>query len=371
MTVRLRGITWDHERGRDSVVAASRAYLKDRDVEITWEARSLQAFADQGLESLTEAYDLLVIDHPHIPHAANAGLLAALPEGEGSRAFVGRSYTSYRWDGAQYGLAIDAAAQVAAYRPDLLPTPPRTWGEVLELARDGVVLWPCKPIDSFASTFTLTSGLQAADGGRSRFGDPVAFAEAWNLLGRLRDLVPEQCLSQNPIQVADALAGSDRWAYAPLLYGYSNYAREGFRERLVRWTDIPEIEGQPRGSMLGGAGLSVSARSAHPEEAIAFATWVGSADVQRGVYATGGGQPGHVAAWEDPALNALTHDFFTDTRRTLEAASLRPQHPGYMAVQDAACERVHRGLTGREPAASVLADLDRMFATLGDTDAGR
>src|SRR5690606_30010679 len=131
---------------------------------------------------------------------AYAGLLAALPDGEGAEAFVSRSYASYRWDGAQYGLAIDAAAQVAAYRPDLLPSPPRTWGEVLELARDAVVLWPSKPIDAFASTFTLTSGLQGSDGGRSGFGDPAAFAEAWDLLGRLRDLVPAGCLAQNPIQ---------------------------------------------------------------------------------------------------------------------------------------------------------------------------
>jgi len=371
MTTRLRGITWDHERGRDSVVAAARSYADVHDVEITWEARSLQAFADQGLEALTETYDLLVIDHPHIPHAAHAGLLAALPDGEGPSAFVGRSEASYRWAGARYGLAIDAAAQVAAYRPDLLPEPPRTWEEVLALASDGVVLWPSKPIDAFASTFTLTSGLQGSDAGRSGFGDPVAFGEAWDLLGQLRDLVPAECLAMNPIQVADAMAAEDRWAYAPLLYGYSNYARDGFREHLVRWADIPAIDGEPRGSMLGGAGLSVSARSAHREDAIAFATWVATGEVQAGVYASGGGQPGHVAAWEDSDLNALTHDFFLDTRATLEAASLRPQHPGYMHVQDAACERVHRGLTGREPAAPVLEDLDQMFATLGAADAGR
>lgn len=365
MTLRLRGITWDHERGRGSVVAASRAYAEGHDVEITWEARSLQAFADQGLESLTASYDLLVIDHPHIPHAAHAGLLAALPDGEGPAAFVGRSYESYRWDGAQYGLAIDAAAQVAAYRPDLIAEPPRTWDEVLDLAADGAVLWPSKPIDALASTFTLTSGLQGSDAGRSGFGDPAAFAEAWDLLGQLRDLVPAECLSANPIETADRMAAENRWAYAPLLYGYSNYAREGFRDHLLRWTDIPEIDGEPRGSMLGGAGLAVSSRSAHPQEAIAFATWVATGDVQRGVYALGGGQPGHVAAWQDSDLNALTNDFFTGTRATLEAASLRPQHPGFMEVQEAACERVHRALTGREAAAPVLADLDRMFGSLG------
>src|SRR5699024_2377571 len=76
MTVQLRGITWDHERGRASIEAASRAYAQSHDVSVEWHSRSLQAFADQGLESLTAGYDLLVIDHPHIPEAAEAGLLA-------------------------------------------------------------------------------------------------------------------------------------------------------------------------------------------------------------------------------------------------------------------------------------------------------
>ena len=373
MTVQLRGITWDHERGRASIEAASRAYAQSHDVSIEWHSRSLQAFADQGLESLTADYDLLVIDHPHIPEAAEAGLLAELPDGA-DRDFVGRSAETYRWRGHRYGLAIDAAAQVAAYRPDLVGTPPRTWAEVLDLAAEGVVLWPSKPIDAFASTFTLTSGLQRRDAGHGRFGEPEAFAAAWDLLGRLRDLVPEPCLQMNPIQVADQLAGADQYAYAPLLYGYTNYARAGFRDHLLRWTDIPEVDGAPRGSMLGGAGIAVSARATDLGAAVEFATWVAQGEVQRGVYTRSGGQPGHLAAWEDPELDALTAGFFSGTRRTLDLASLRPRHPGYMAVQDAACARVHRGLVDREGPAPVLADLDQMFATLtpeGAEHAGR
>jgi hypothetical protein len=79
MTTALRGITWEHARGYGSVVAAADAYRSVRpDVEVAWEFRSLQAFADHPLERLVEQYDLLVIDHPHIPLAAEAGLLAAL-----------------------------------------------------------------------------------------------------------------------------------------------------------------------------------------------------------------------------------------------------------------------------------------------------
>ncbi len=70
---------------------------------------------------------------------------------------MGASHASYAHGGHQWALAHDAAAQVAAYRPDLLATPPRTWTEVLELARTGRVLWPAKPIDAFSSLCTLAA----------------------------------------------------------------------------------------------------------------------------------------------------------------------------------------------------------------------
>src|ERR1700722_325769 len=128
MTVELRGITWEHARGYGSVVAAAEAYRDVRpDVRVTWEFRSLQAFADSPMESLVDRYDLLVIDHPHVPLAAERGLFAAI-DGTGHddelavlrEQSVGRSHESYSHLGHQWGLATDAAAQVAAYRPDLL-----------------------------------------------------------------------------------------------------------------------------------------------------------------------------------------------------------------------------------------------------------
>ncbi|HEY0854378.1 MAG TPA: carbohydrate ABC transporter substrate-binding protein, partial [Devosia sp.] len=84
-------------------------------------------------------------------------------------------------------------------------------------------------------------------------------------------------------------------------------------------------------------------------------------EVQRGVYASSGGQPGHAAAWEDDAVNATTGNFYRDTRKTLEGAYVRPRHNGYMAFQDAASRRLNAGLLEREAPSAILADLDRLF----------
>jgi multiple sugar transport system substrate-binding protein len=163
---------------------------------------------------------------------------------------------------------------------------------------------------------------------------------------------------QNPIQVAERLADSDRYAYAPLLFGYTNYSRDGFRAHRLRYVDAPAGPDGPRGSLLGGAGVSVSAHSAMREAATAFAFWVASADVQRGVYFDGGGQPGNALAWEDDRLNFETLDFFRGTRATLESAYERPRNAGYLTFQNTVSPMVTAALAGEIDDATLVQRLD-------------
>ncbi|WP_285136109.1 extracellular solute-binding protein [Microbacterium sp. lyk4-40-TSB-66] len=355
MSVVLRGMTWEHARGYGSVSAAAAAYRAVApDVEVHWDQRSLQAFADQPLEELVREYDLLVIDHPHIPQAAEEGLFARL-DGAGhddelallAEQSVGRSHASYAHAGGQWGLATDAAAQVAAYRPDLLPEPPRDWAGVLALAEEGRVLWPYKPVDAYSSLITVAAG-NGEDALRAPgvFLSRAALGEAMQTLRALARAVPASCAGWNPIQTADALSEGDRFCYAPLLFGYTNYSRAGFRPHRLRYVDIPASRRGVDGSLLGGAGVVVSAQTEHPDEAIAHAFWLASAEVQAGAYFDGGGQPGNAVAWDDERTNADTLDFFRATRATLEGAYVRPRWTNYIDVQNALSPLVTAALRG-------------------------
>lgn len=354
MTI-LRGITWEHSRGYDCMVASSAEYARHvADVEIRWEFRSLQQFADAPIETLAADYDLLVLDHPHIPLAAQLGALAPL-DGAGfddelaqlAAQSLGRSHESYAHNGHQYALASDAAAQVAVYRPDLIAEPPRDWDAVLALAREGRVLWPAKPIDAFSSLVTM-----AANNGHPPAAEPGSFlveADAVPVLDRMHELaahVPADNLLQNPIEIAEQLAGGDRWVYAPLAFGYTNYSRAGFRPGRLKYTDIPSGPMGVAGSLLGGAGIAVSATASDLHAARAFALWVASGETQRGVYFDAGGQPGNAAAWTDARLNHETLDFFSGTRATLEGAYLRPRFIGYIEFQDRVSPWVTAALRG-------------------------
>tara|TARA_R110002124_G_scaffold71658_5_gene191836 strand:- start:269 stop:1402 length:1134 start_codon:yes stop_codon:yes gene_type:complete len=363
----LRGMTWEHERGYGSVVKAAEAYRSVAlEVEVQWEYRSLQAFADQDLQSLVENYDLLVIDHPHIPVAAEEKLFAPL-NGRGFDAelatlatqSVGRSHESYQHLGQQWGLALDAAAQVSAYRPDLLESAPSTWDEVIALAEEGRVLWPFKPVDAFSSLVTIASGL-----GEDAMTTPGVFlsedmlTRAMELLTRLARLVPAENAGFNPIQVADVLAESDTFAYAPLLFGYTNYSRAGYRSHRLQYIDIPRSTRGVAGSLLGGAGIAVSSRSQAMDAAITHAFWLASGDVQAGAYYEGGGQPGNAVAWESERTNADSLNFFTGTRATLEGAYLRPRFATYIELQNAVSPLVTSALLGQISLSELRERLD-------------
>jgi len=61
--IKLKGITWNHSRGFTSIVACAQRFSElNPGVEISWEKRSLQAFADEPIDKLAERYDFLIID---------------------------------------------------------------------------------------------------------------------------------------------------------------------------------------------------------------------------------------------------------------------------------------------------------------------
>ncbi len=368
----LKGMTWSHPRGYDPMVACSTLWKDRTGVWVDWEKRSLQDFESFPVEELARAYDLIVIDHPHVGQITAEGCLEPLdvPGREDelsalSASSVGQSFPSYSWRGRQWAFPIDAATQVQAWRPDVLTAAPADWTAVLELARACRVLLPLRPPHSLMTFYTLAANCNApcaVTGPGDLIGRDDGVA-AFERLREIADLVDPACFGMDPIAVSERMgAGGSSIACAPLIYGYVSYATADFRPNRLAFADIPAVgERGLIGSALGGTGIAVSAFSSAKDEAIAFAYWIASGDVQRGPYAAAGGQPGHAAAWEDEPVNAATGDFYRDTRATLEGAWVRPRHDGYMAFQQAASDRINQGLIERHDAGQVVSDLNRLF----------
>ncbi|WP_417260154.1 carbohydrate ABC transporter substrate-binding protein [Celeribacter sp.] len=373
----LRGMTWSDPRGYDPLVAASAAFAQSHpDVNITWDKRSLQGFESTPVDSLARDYDLMIIDHPHVGAIVDEGCLLPIDLHGNQDALkrleaqtVGKSFHSYFYSGHQWALPVDAACQVQAIRRDLIPRPLTTYAQVIEMAQAGGVVWPLRPPHVLMSFFTLVANLGAAfPVTRGTPIDRSAGLTALVTMHALYEAVDPACRNMDPIAALDALADGDRFALCPLTYLYAPYSAEGYRAHTVAFHDMPSLgTSGPLGSALGGTGIAISARTAHPDLCTEFALWVASDTVQSGLYAQNNGQPGNAAAWGDPKTNAAVGNAYANTRMTHEAAWLRPRHAGYMGFQEEGSHILLDALSGKTSHISALDALqtrfDESFAT--------
>ncbi|MDE2453099.1 MAG: extracellular solute-binding protein [Burkholderiales bacterium] len=367
----LRGITWGHTRGFVPMVATAQRYRElHPEMQISWQTRSLQDFADQSVAALARDFDLLVIDHPSIGEAAAAGLFLPLDEfvpedflDDQATHSVGASHRSYHMLGQQWALAIDAASPVSAARLDLRERHdcdiPATWAELIALARRGLVAFAGLPLDCLMHWYGL-----CLNEGEAPFREPgrivgrEAGLAALDALAELVAACGPECLERNPIAAYELLTSGDAFLYSPFAYGYSNYARRSTVAQPLHFGGLVSRRGKALVSTLGGAGLAVSAQCKSVPQAVDYARFVAGAEVQRGLYTASGGQPGHRSAWTDAENNRISQDFFANTLPTLDAAFVRPRYPGYIEFQERAPQVMGRFLRHEDSAVATLAALD-------------
>ena len=370
----LKGITWDHSRGFTSVVATAQRYHElNPHIEITWEKRSLQAFAEEPINELARRFDLLIIDHPWSGFAARTGVIVPLDEyldphflQDLAKNSVGKSHESYTYDGHQWALAIDAASPVAASRLDLfeqnqLPLP-KNWEDLIDLAQKGLVAIPGIPQDSLMSFYMLCSTLgEDVCTAKDQVISKKTGLQALEMLRGLGRHIVQESYFMNPIQVYEAMTQTDRYAYSPFAYGYSNYSRKNYARALLKFHDMVSINGRPLITTLGGTGLAISSKCQHKKVAADFVAYTGSLTVQKGTFFDNGGQPGHRKAWTDNHTNALTFDYFKDTLPALDRAFLRPRYHGHMFFQDNAGEPIRHFMMNGGDSLEVLNTLNHLY----------
>jgi multiple sugar transport system substrate-binding protein len=376
----LKGLTWDHPRGFSPLVGGALEYQKHQPpVTIQWDRRSLREFGEAPIERYLDRYDLIIVDHPFVGFAARhdalVDLAPFLTSGE-QETFaadsVGPSWESYWYAGGLWALPIDAATQVASYRPELLmslsTTVPQSMEQVMDLGHAARttgrwIVLPVCPTDAISLFFTLSANL----------GHPIpeeteVFAEeavAREVLGRLHALVAvahPKSMDWNPIQVYDFMTATSDIVYCPYGFGYSNYSRTG-RSPSLKFTNAPAAgERGCAGTMLGGTGVAVSRRSRYPREAIAYAKWLTTPQHQAGTYFREGGQPASLSAWTDPAVDAASGGFFSATLPTLQTAYVRPRFNGFVRFFEAAGIEINRCLRGQLDDASLVRWLNGQYS---------
>jgi multiple sugar transport system substrate-binding protein len=366
----LNGITWGHSRGITPLLAVSQRYSElHPDVEIRWKKRTLQEFADFPIEELTKEYDLLIIDHPWVGCADATRCVLPLNEylsadylRDQQTNSVGLSHISYNYNNNQWALAIDAATPTASYRKDLLSDVPQIWDDVITLAKQGKVAVPAIPIDLLMNfyTFCIAQGKEPFQS-EEEVIDLATGIKAIETMKELYSVVDKKMFSRNPIAVAELMTTTDDYLYCPFAYGYSNYARKGYAQNLLHYTDVVSFNGRKLRTTIGGTGISVSAFSKHKEVAVDFAAMVTSGECQSTMYVQHGGQPGHRSAWTDTAANHLTNYFFTQVLPVMDNGYMRPRYNGYLHFQDHAGDPLQDCLEYDGDPSKALQEMNKLY----------
>jgi multiple sugar transport system substrate-binding protein len=351
VTVRLRGLTWDHPRGYRPLEA-----FETPGVQVEWDRQPLAGFEATPLDELAERYDLLVVDHPGLGAAIEAGAILPVEDVFAARDLkvwrdraVEPTWESYRLDGYGWALPLDAATQTCLFRPDRLRQPPASWTEVLD--QSGVVLCVAGP---HAGLMLL--GL-AGDRSGTGLLDRSRAVEALELLREVWRRSDQSAAELDPIGIHELLAGSNDLACCPLVYSYAYYGGEAEGRQPLAWSAAPRLRPDDRlgNGTLGGTGLAVTPRAY--TRVLALTKYVrGLLDVgtQLDVVSTVGGQSATAAVWASDVVDKAWNGHYSATLGTLRTSYLRPRFDGWVAFQDELSSRV-RALLGNtaDPATAV------------------
>jgi multiple sugar transport system substrate-binding protein len=360
-----RGLTWDHPRGFNALDRAGRESGL-----VSWDKQALEGFESAPITDLCAAYDLVVLDHPHLGEAIAQGCLRPLGDvfkqtglDRISRDSIGPSFRSYVMSGKSWALPLDAASQVMAVRPEAADAELSAWDEVTDFAahEGGVVLSLAGPhamLSLMSVAASLDEGMDLADGGW--LANDLA-VQAYEILAEIYGNASHVTDTLNPIGILEHMSANTDVRVCPLIFGYVPYAARP-EPATVLFRNAPHArDGGRPGSILGGTGIGISVRCKPSPHLIDHLLYLMSEAAQSGFLPQNDGQPSNRAAWADTSVNAPVNDFYRATVATLEAAAVRPRHLGYINFQASASNLLRQSLATRASARPVAQQLQEMF----------
>jgi len=368
MSKTFRGLTWDHPRGKDALVAASH---KSGGL-IDWQVQSLEGFESAPIGELCEEYDLVVLDHPHLGEALALDCLQPIDvlfnKGELVRIAkqsVGPSFESYNMAGHQWALPLDAATQVMAVRADLADGQSLTeYDDLIEYTRDGGSLGLCvSGPHAFLSYLSIACAFDpdiSFEDQRTFLSSDISF-RAIDTLMQLWAHSIQSTEKLNPIALLELMTSTDEVAVCPLIYGYVNYAQLGIEKRIT-FEDAPTFSGGMPGSIIGGTGIAISKKCDVTDELIMHLCWLMSEDVQRSFIPENCGQPSNACAWGDGEINRVSNRFYANTLDTITHSTVRPRHNGYIRFQSEASAILRNGLLDAEAVNNISEKLAAAYS---------
>ncbi|MFE1437481.1 ABC transporter substrate-binding protein [Streptomyces sp. NPDC058739] len=300
------------------------------------------------LAAKDDSLDILGLDVTWAPEFAEAGWIREWTGRMKQQATEGTLRVPLQtstWKNKLYAVPYNTNTQLLWYREDLVPKPPKTWAEMLDMAArldkegkphyvevqgaqyEGLTVWFNTLVSSAGGSILNASATEPSLG-------PPAVRAASVMRDLARSPAGDPSLS-NQMEDQNRLAMESGSAAFELNYPFVYPSMKANNPELFksfRWAPYPRVDAdRPSRPTIGGIDLAVSAYSRNPDLAFEAALCLRNRDNQLTAALEGGLPPTLRALYDDDAL-VKEYPFAGEVLAALESASVRPQTPAYQNV---------------------------------------
>jgi multiple sugar transport system substrate-binding protein len=326
----------------------------------------------QNFQAKNAGYDVMAVDLVWTAEFAAKGWLQPLKDKMAIDA-VGMLPSTV--EGASYKGTLYAAPEssdggILYYRKDLVPTPPKTWDEMMSMCS----IAKANNIGCYAGQFSKYEGLtvnaseaiNSAGGsvldkdGKPSLNTPEAKTGLENLAKAYADgNIPAEAITFQEEQGRQAFQDGKLLFLRNWPYLYNLATTEGSSKVADKlgMTALPGTDG-PGASSLGGHNVGVSVYSKNKATAADFLKFITSEESQRFFATQGSLAPVLTKLYEDKELVAKL-PYLPVLKTSIENAVPRPVTPFYPAVTKAIQENAYSAIKGEKTVDAALSDMQK------------
>ena len=332
----------------------------------------------QNLQAKNANYDVMSVDVIWTAEFAAKGWLQPLKGKTAidTGAMLEATVKSATYKDVLYAAPASSDGGILFYRKDLVPTPPKTWDEMMSMCS----IAKSKNIGCYAGqlakyeglTVNVAEAINSAGGtiigsdGKPTLATANAKKGLQNLVGAYADgNIPKEGITfqeeQGRLAFEDGkLLFLRNWPY---VYNLAKNDGASKVKDTFGMATLPGTSG-PGVSSLGGHNTAISVYSKNKATATDFLKFLTTAEQQK-LFATQGSlAPVLTALYDDQALVAKL-PYLPVLKTSLGSAVPRPVTPFYPAVSKAIQDNAYAAIKGEKPVDTALSDMQKAIASAG------
>lgn len=319
-----------------------------------------------ALSTGDDSIDVVTMDVVWASEFSSAGWLLPLDKyftKDQQKGFFPGNIDSVTYKGNIYGVPFSTDAGVLFYRKDLVPTPPKTWDDLIKISKDNIgkngitqgILFQAfqnEAIVCNASEFIFGNGGNILDSkGKVVIDSPKSIAGI-KIMKNLIDenVAPKGVVTYKPQDCTDQFVQGKTLFMRNWPLNYTSVNADGSAVKgKVGIAPMPMgPDGTEAGATLGGWNLGINKNSKHPEEAWKFIQFVTSEEGQKINAIDGSYMSTRESLYSDKDVLAKFPQY-KDLLPILKVAKPRPISPYYAKISDALQVNLHKAVTGEVP----------------------